>query len=81
MRNTNEELVDEDEFGADRRSADALRGSCCQCGMERLIAYWDSELEHYIYLVDINDVADRFLCANCEMREVGMPETLVMAIA
>lgn len=33
---------------------------CHSCQRERLLAYWDPELEHYIYLAD-----EPALCQNC----------------
>jgi RNA polymerase subunit RPABC4/transcription elongation factor Spt4 len=39
---------------------DEIRESCQQCGMERLMAYWDEELEYYIYL------SDSKICHNCQ---------------
>ena len=38
---------------------DEIRESCLQCGVERLTAYWDEELEYYIYL------SDEEICNNC----------------
>ncbi|HXH54826.1 MAG TPA: hypothetical protein VNK03_03680 [Gammaproteobacteria bacterium] len=39
---------------------DEIRESCLQCGIERLVAYWDEELEYYIYLSDTD------ICDSCQ---------------
>jgi hypothetical protein len=46
--------------------AHELRGFCVECGTESLIAYWDEELEYYIYLVDVTEATDTFSCVKCE---------------
>lgn len=39
---------------------DEIRESCVECGVDRLIAYWDEELEYYIYMSDTD------ICDECE---------------
>jgi len=39
---------------------DEIREKCVKCGLDCLIAYWDYELESYIYL------SDAFTCSKCE---------------
>jgi hypothetical protein len=39
---------------------DEIRESCLQCGKEQLMAYWDEELEYYIYL------SDGDICHSCQ---------------
>jgi len=39
---------------------DEIRESCLQCGVEGLKAYWDEELEYYIYLSDTD------VCESCQ---------------
>lgn len=41
---------------------DEIRKACPQCGTVRLMAYWDEELEYYIYLSD----TDTEICNNCQ---------------
>lgn len=50
----NARLKEETEF------QDEIRESCVQCGVERLVAYWDEELEYYIYLSESDT------CRKCE---------------
>lgn len=45
-----------------RKSRDSMSMQCAQCGKEQLIAYWDYELEHYIYLSESTEG----LCNLCE---------------
>ncbi len=38
-----------------KKLSDEIKQSCLQCGVERVVAYWDEELEYYIYLSDTED--------------------------
>lgn len=39
---------------------DEIKEPCVQCGKTTLVAYWDYELEYYIYL------SDSPVCTECE---------------
>ena len=41
-----------------------IKAPCVECGITHTIAYWDEELEHYIYLMDL-DKDDNFYCEAC----------------
>ncbi len=40
---------------------DEIKRRCVQCGVDQLVAYWDEELEYYIYLTD-----DSVCCVECQ---------------
>lgn len=44
-----------------RKLKDEIKEQCTACGIERLVAYWDYELEYYIYLSESSGV-----CNKCE---------------
>jgi hypothetical protein len=50
---------------AKRKKKDELYESCIQCGKERLTAYWDYELEYYIYLSESSSTP----CVHCQNTE------------
>jgi hypothetical protein len=45
-----------------RRKKDQIIAHCKQCDGERVIAYWDYELESYIYLCDTREA---YFCLEC----------------
>ncbi len=57
-----------------KRHKDELYAQCSQCSCEHLLAYWDEELECYIYLAD-----EPPLCADCysEVNESGSTEQII----
>lgn len=46
-----------------KKSRDRMSMQCVQCGREQLIAYWDYELEYYIYLSESTEG----LCNLCDV--------------
>lgn len=53
-----------------KRLKNEIKSECHQCGAERTLAYWDEELEHYIYLCDEPENDEPVLCTRC-MSENG----------
>lgn len=53
-------LKEKDEF------QDEIREACIECGTEVLTAYWDDELEYYIYLSDEAEDQDEVICEACQ---------------
>ncbi len=45
---------------------DEIHKSCVDCGVDRIIAYWDYELEYYIYL-DESDI-----CTQCQAKQTSV---------
>ncbi len=45
---------------------DEIMEACAECGAEVLKAYWDEELEHYIYLFDDEENQSEVICEACE---------------
>jgi hypothetical protein len=43
-----------------KRNKNEMKSNCQECGVERTVAYWDEELEYYIYLCD-----EPPLCSRC----------------
>lgn len=44
-----------------RKAKDELSERCRECGKEKVIAYWDYELEYYIYLSESGEA-----CISCQ---------------
>lgn len=61
--------------GKKNRSKDTMTKHCHHCGITRMIAYWDYELEYYIYLSD-----NEATCQNCEKNKIQINEYEMVSI-
>lgn len=58
-----------------RKSKNEITGKCIHCNEEGKVAYWDDELEHYIYLCDIPPICEK--CASTSnIQTFSCPEKL-----
>jgi hypothetical protein len=53
-------MIEQTENDADIVDQDEILGQCEYCQAEYTVAYWDEELEYYIYL------SDGACCSRCE---------------
>lgn len=45
-------MTDKKALHRKRHTKNEIFSNCTECNLERLIAYWDPELEYYIYLFE-----------------------------